>query len=91
MRNEVLFVAPHADDEILGCGATIYKLIQEGHNVYVLIMTNASKSDPSIFSPEGIRQVRKEALEAHRLLGVKQTFFFDFPTISRLSFLRRRN
>lgn len=50
MKNNVLFIAPHADDEILGCGATIYKMVQEGHNVYVLIMTNASKSDPNIFS-----------------------------------------
>ena len=79
MKNNVLFIAPHADDEILGCGATIYKMIQEGHNVYVLIMTNASKSDPNIFSEKGIQCVRTEALEAHRLLGVRQTFFFDFP------------
>ena len=85
MKNNVLFIAPHADDEILGCGATIYKMIQEGHNVYVLIMTNASKSDPNIFSEKGIQRVRTEALEAHRLLGVKQTFFFDFPAIPHLS------
>ena len=39
MFKNILVVAPHADDEILGCGATIYKMIQEGHNVYVLIMT----------------------------------------------------
>ena len=50
MFKNILVVAPHADDEILGCGATIYKMMQEGHNVYVLIMTNASKSDPNIFS-----------------------------------------
>lgn len=49
MFKNILVVAPHADDEILGCGATIYKMMQEGHNVYVLIMTNASKSDPNIF------------------------------------------
>lgn len=79
MLRNILFVAPHADDEVLGCGTTIYKMAKEGHHVYVLIMTNASKSDPSIFSPAGIQRVRKEALEAHRLLGVKQTFFFDFP------------
>lgn len=79
MLRNILFVAPHADDEVLGCGTTIYKMVQEGHNVYVLIMTNASKSDSSIFPLAGIQRVRKEALEAHQLLGVKQTFFFDFP------------
>ena len=66
MLRNILFVAPHADDEVLGCGTTIYKMVQEGHNVYVLIMTNASKSDSSIFPLAGIQRVRKEALEAHR-------------------------
>lgn len=79
MGNNILVVAPHADDEVLGCGATIYKKIKEGYNVYVLIMTNASKSDPTIFSPKRIERVRREALEAHRFLGVKQTIFLDFP------------
>lgn len=79
MKSNILFVAPHADDEVLGCGATIYKMVQEKHNVYVLIMTNASKSDPKLFSPAGIKIVRSEALEAHKILGVKETFFFDFP------------
>lgn len=35
----LLVVAPHPDDEILGCGGLISKIKQEGGNVYVLFMT----------------------------------------------------
>ena len=36
MKN-ILVIAPHADDEVLGCGATMAKLAHQGNNVYVLI------------------------------------------------------
>lgn len=77
--NNILILAPHADDEILGCGAAISKYVKNGNNVYIAIMTNAFVGDPELFSEEGIRQVRAEAIEAHDFLGVKKTFFFDFP------------
>ena len=35
-----LIVAAHPDDEVLGAGATIYKLVQEGHKVAVAIMVS---------------------------------------------------
>jgi len=78
MKN-VLVIAPHADDEILGCGATMAKLAAEGNNVYVLIATNAHVGAPELFSEEFIRQIRSEALQAHKLLGVKETAFLEFP------------
>lgn len=77
--NNILIVAPHADDEILGCGGIISKFVSEGCKVYIAIMTNAHIGDPNKFSEEGINIVRDEALQAHTLLGVLQTFFFDFP------------
>lgn len=77
--SKILIIAPHADDEVLGCGATISKLAKEGHEVYVLIATNASVGAPELFGPEIIRQVRSEAMEAHKLLGVKETAFLELP------------
>ena len=35
-----LVVVAHPDDEVLGAGATIHKLIKEGHNVAVAIMVS---------------------------------------------------
>lgn len=78
MKN-ILFIAPHADDEVLGCGATMYKLAQQGCYVYVLIATNASVGAPDLFSPEIIQKVRNEAKEAHHIIGVTKTLFLDLP------------
>ncbi len=77
--DRILVIAPHADDEILGCGGVIKKLINESKDVYVLIVTNAHIGDPEKFSQEKIDNVRNEALAAHRFLGVKKTFFMNFP------------
>lgn len=79
MIRKILVIAPHADDEVLGCGGTIKKKASEGDEVYVLVMTNAHVGAPELFSEDLINCVRGEALEAHSLLGVKQTVFFDFP------------
>ena len=78
----VLVIAPHADDEILGCGATIAKHVAAGDIVRVLIATNAHEGAPELFSKEAINLVRGEAKESHNLLGVADTIFLDFPAPS---------
>ena len=48
LRNKIIFtkedriavIAPHPDDEILGCGGTIARHISEGNDVYVCIVTS---------------------------------------------------
>jgi LmbE family N-acetylglucosaminyl deacetylase len=72
---KILVVAPHPDDEVLGCGGIMKKYAQEGHEVYVLVITRGT---PKMYSDEKISNVRKEALQAHALLGVKDTRFLDF-------------
>jgi len=47
--------------------------------VYVLICTNAHVGAPELFSEELIKQIRTEAVTAHKQLGVKETAFLDFP------------
>lgn len=77
--NNILIVAPHPDDEILGCGGVMARLASEGKSVYVAIMTNGNIGAPELFPIEGTKRGRDEALAAHKLLGVKETFFYDFP------------
>lgn len=74
--NNILILAPHPDDEVLGCGATIKRLSNEGHNLFVLVVTRGSSK---FYSDDKIENVRNEALQAHKILGVQQTFFLDFP------------
>jgi LmbE family N-acetylglucosaminyl deacetylase len=78
MKN-ILILAPHPDDEVLGCGGLISKEAKLNNNVYVAIMTNGNVGAPELFPIEGTERGRKEAKKAHKLLGVKETFFYDFP------------
>ncbi len=73
---KVLVVAPHHDDEVLGVGGTIARFVEEGAEVYVVIVTRGYPPD---FTEESHQQDCREALAAHRVLGVKETIFFDFP------------
>jgi len=76
---KILVLAPHADDEILGCGGIISKYINEGHDVYVAVATNANTGAPELFSSQDIENIRIEGLNAHQYLGVKKTIFWNFP------------
>lgn len=76
MEKNILIVAPHPDDEVLGCGGIIAKYSQSGLKVYVLVVT---KGSPKLYSSDKIDNVRKEARSAHAILGVTETIFLDFP------------
>jgi LmbE family N-acetylglucosaminyl deacetylase len=76
LRKNFLIVAPHPDDEVLGCGGIIKRYSEEGNNVFILIVTRGTAR---LFSDERIIKGRSQALQAHALLGVKETFFFDYP------------
>ncbi|GET41767.1 PIG-L deacetylase family protein [Microseira wollei] len=72
MKDKILVIAPHTDDEVLGVGGTMARLAALGAEVCVAIMTQG-------YSAEEIECDRREALAAHQLLGVKQTIFLPLP------------
>ena len=74
----VLIIAPHPDDEVLGCGGTIAKRAEQGHSVFVCVVT---KGGEPLFHEKDVEKVRSECREADRLLGVKDTFFLDYPAV----------
>ena len=74
----VLVIAPHPDDEVIGVGGTIAKRAEEGHEVYVCVVTKACEP---LFSVEIVEQGRSECRQADSLLGVKETSFLDFPAV----------
>lgn len=71
-----LVIAPHPDDEVLGCGGVIAKHAAEGSEVHVLIVT---RGIPELWSDADVLGIRKEMGEAHRILGVAAASFLDFP------------
>lgn len=71
---KVLVFAPHNDDEVLGVGGTIAKHVSQGHEVYICEVTSSA-------SEERLNIIREEAMEAHKILGIKETFFLGFPVV----------
>ena len=43
--NKILVVVAHGDDEVLGCGGTICKHIEDGDEIYVLVVTVPSNPE----------------------------------------------
>ncbi len=73
---KVLIIAPHPDDEVLGCGGLIAKYLAEGNEVYVGIVT---KEAEPLYTEEDDQANKQASRNAHRVLGVTGTFFLDLP------------
>jgi len=73
-----LIVVAHPDDEVLGAGATTYKLSQDGHLVYVCILSG--KVEARTNRPE-INELETDISESSMILGVKRVIKGDFPNI----------
>ena len=74
----MLVVAPHPDDEILGVGGIIARFAQAGGEVTVLTV---SAHMPPLFPEKVHSQTISEAREAHAVVGVKQSIFFNNPAV----------
>lgn len=81
MKN-VLVVAAHPDDEIIGPGGTIARHVASGDEVRVLIMGEGQTSrfnDREKVSREILDELHSDTLKAAGVLGVKEVLFEDFP------------
>ena len=65
LKNEkLLVIAPHSDDEILGCGGLISKIKKEGGKVFVLIFNLGFEKNDTKESQDKRKQEVKEAMNA---------------------------
>lgn len=71
-----LIVVAHPDDEVLGAGATIHKLISQGHNVAIATMVNQVAARANISA-----SLAEDQSEALKILGVTKLYAADFPNI----------
>ena len=78
MTKNILVIAAHPDDEVLGCGGAIARHVANGDMVSVCYMTNGISARGNIDSSE-ITQRQKAANNAIEILGIEEKFQFDFP------------
>jgi len=73
-----LIVAAHPDDEVLGAGATMYKLAQRGEEVNVCILCGQAMA--RAHRPTD-NELAEDTSSSMSILGVKRVFLGNFPNI----------
>lgn len=71
LAHDAWVIAPHPDDEVLGCGGTIARKIEAGARVHVCFLTDGSSSHRESMDRETLSATREaEATAACGILGV---------------------
>jgi len=107
---KILVIAAHPDDEVLGMGGTIKKLTKSGNDVKIVIMATGILSRRSSNYQNSVKydiddktvkkmneqivKLRKDAVNASKIMGVKDIQFEEFPdnemdTVSNLQITKK--
>lgn len=78
----ILVIAAHPDDEVLGCGGTIARLADEGHSVTIAILgegitsrySQREQADQSL-----LQSLNNNSQQAARLLGARELVTYGLP------------
>ena len=73
-----LVLAPHADDEVFGCGGAIMRHVAAGAAVRVLILTDGAAGPDASQRSAYIAQRRHESRAAAHVLGYGEPLFWDY-------------
>lgn len=92
----ILVVAAHPDDEILGPGGAIALHAERGDKVYSILLgegITSRREEDGVAPTTELINLKQNALEAASIIGVEKTYFFDFPdnkfdTIPRLRIIK---
>ena len=92
-KDRLLILAPHPDDEVLGCGGMIQKAVARGLPVRVVFLTYGDSNQWSflvyrkhpVVTPKGVQRMgllrRDEALAAAKVIGLSADYltFLGYP------------
>ena len=90
-ESRVLVIAPHSDDEVVGCGGVIARHVRSGSLVDVVFMTDGRRGDGELFTSGLVKMERirrqdalietrkREARAAAVVLGTHALHFLGLP------------
>jgi len=72
----ILVIAPHPDDEVLGMGGTIKKLSKKNKIILCVVSEGATAQ----YKDKKMIKVRRDSCKkTAKILGISQTIFLDYP------------
>lgn len=67
----ILAIGAHPDDIEFGCGGTLIRYVQKGHNLYLMVLTQGEMG--------GEGEIRKiEQLASSKILGAREVYFDEY-------------
>ncbi len=77
MLNKILVIAPHPDDETIGCGGTLLRHIDNKDEIYFLLITNLYEENG--WSKKLIIKKNKEVKKIENIYKFKKSYKLNFP------------
>lgn len=83
--NQVLVVAAHPDDEVLGCGGTVRRLVDAGWRAHLVILSGGIGGRYALTMSDGSQvqaeqaSLRSQTEQAASIIGFSGIDRFDFP------------
>ncbi len=76
--NKLMVIAAHPDDELLGCGGTIAKLIENGYEAKTILLSQGllSRGQEHI---KNLKRHKENLIKANKELGIEKIEIYDFP------------
>lgn len=78
-EKKFLILAPHQDDEIIGCGGTMIKNAAEGKWIQTVYLTDGAYQSGPYSRSEMVSVRRDEAIRVAKEIGAREPLFLDCP------------
>ena len=75
----ILVIAAHPDDEVLGCGGTIARHVSDGDTVHILIVAEGATSRQGDDFSEELKELRNAAHQSAAVLGAQPPRLLGLP------------